>query len=168
MPTPSNYAWQKQETLKGRGAPVGTESGGWGFHTWRVSDPETLMWRTVQFTAAYAAGLAATNAIPNCPVFNRGYAPMFDHGATQDEVFMALAKYVPAISSAVGHVAVDDTVVTENHDLAILDGAGALHSGWGRPVSGSSLVWKHSDMKDMAFLFVHTLYSELMVKAGMK
>lgn len=124
------------------------------------------MWRTVQFSEAYAAGLVATNAVPNCPVFNRGYAPMFDRGASQDEVFMALAKYVPAISSAVGHVAVDDTVVTENHDLAILDGAGALHSGWGRPVSGSSLVWKHSDMKDMAYFYVWTLYRELVEEKG--
>lgn len=166
MPTPSNYAWQKQETLKGRGAPVGTESGGWGFHTWRVSDPETLMWRTVQFTAAYAAGLAATNAIPNCPVFNRGYAPMFDHGATQDEVFMALAKYVPAISSAVGHTRIvhSDAQVGENHNL---DEVGAYHDGWCRDVLGEGIDWRHSDMKDVAYYYVWPLYEEIVNRKGL-
>ena len=77
----SRYAWQKQETLKGSALPGGSLHGGWGFHQWRVSDPETLTWSNARFSEPYAAGLVATNAIPNCPVFNRGCSPMFNRGA---------------------------------------------------------------------------------------
>ena len=42
----------------------------------------------------------------------RNDAPMFGYGATQDEVFMALAKYVPAISSATGHTNVMEDLMS--------------------------------------------------------
>ncbi|MDD6030565.1 MAG: hypothetical protein PUE68_07075 [Kiritimatiellae bacterium] len=159
--SPSNYTWQKQETLKGRGAPIGTESGGWGFHYNPAPNPNHV-WpppMAEPYSPAEAASMLADGRILSRPVFSDADAgEMLDAGAAANDIFLALAKHVPAISSPVG----GKTVLPndENHDL----NGGAFRNGWGRDSSG----WKHSDMKDMAFYFVHKLYSQLTLKADLK
>ena len=86
---------------------------------------------------------------------------MFDHGATQDEVFMARAKYVPAISSAVGHTNVVEDLV-DNSNL----NSPSCHCAWGRNIPLNGLFWYHSDMKDMAYFYVWPLYQQLVNEKG--
>ena len=96
---------------------------------------------------------------PNDPVFNRGYVPMFSRNATRDEVFMTLAKCVPAISSPVGGVGTYAELI-ENHDL----NDEFYKNDWGRPVVNGETPWKHSDMKDIAYYHVYKFYKQIVEK----
>ena len=162
----ANYSWQKQETLKGSSLPGGTLYGGWGFHSWSGDlNPDDYTLTTVRYTPEEAASMVAGATVTNTPVFNRGYAPMLSRDASQEEVFMALAKYVPAVSSAVGGRMVPSRNKIENHDLNADDD---YRSGWGRVPIGESIPWKHSDMKDMSYFYVYKLYEELTEKGCLK
>ena len=149
----ANYCWQKQETLKGSRAPAGTDFGGWGFH---------LMLGEVFYSALTAADAVANGSVTNYPVFDRGFTPMFDRSASLDEVFMALAKYVPAVSSPVG----GNAVLGRNRDFDL--NSDNYRNGWGRPAVKNQTPWLHSDMKDMAFFYVYKLYEQLVQKGNLK
>ncbi len=174
--SPAYYCWQKQETRKGSYSIAGTPYGGWGFHSWVVNEGEVLyspgippidMSRVKHFTVEDTEDMVALGTIPDTPVFNRGYAPMFNRNATQDEVFMTLAKCVPAISSPVGGTNINVDVILENIDMNLDDIKGVQRPNlWGRRPTKSS--WLHSDMKDMAFYYVYKLYEQLIQKGNLK
>lgn len=88
-----------------------------------------------------------------------------NHDAPEKDVFLALAKHVPALSSPVGGNAVSFGNRIENHDLNFGD---IYRNGWGRshPVFEDS--WLHSDMKDMAYFYVYKLYEQLVQKGNLK
>ena len=146
-------ASQKQETSKGSRSLAGTAYGGWGFHSWRIAGFDYT------YSATEANAMVADGSVMNNPVFNRGYEPMFATNATPDEVMYALAKYVPAVSSAVG----GRQVLSDDGDAADLNDV-RFRSGWPTDSHGSS--WKHSDMKDVAYFFVRSLYHELVNEKG--
>ena len=105
---------------------------------------------------------------PNDPVFNRGYVPMFSRNATQDDIWFALAEYVPAVSSPVGGNSIGNDV-TENIDMNDDSNNGVLRpNGWGRSHKVYLDKWFHSDMKDMAYFYVYPLYDELKTKGNLK
>jgi len=107
--------------------------------------------------------------ITNNPVFNRGYEPMLGIGATQDEVFYALGKYVPAVSSPVGGNAVWNTPgKSVNMNLDSDNGGVPRPNNWGRPPQKGAQPWLHSDMKDMAFFYVYKLYEQIIQKGNLK
>lgn len=89
-----------------------------------------------------------SGSITNNPVFDRGYEPMLSGGASEQEVFMSLAKYVPALSSPVG----GNAVLGRNRDFDL--NSDDFRNGWGRNHSVFEDSWLHSDMKDMAFFYV--------------
>ena len=153
----ANYAWQKQETSKGSRSLAGTAYGGWGFHTWRIAGFDYT------YSSTEANAMVADGSVTNNPVFNRGYEPMLATNATPDEVMCALAKYVPAVSSAVGGLALRDDLVTSID----LNGT-SFRNGWGRNHSTFGNAWFHSDMKDMAYFYVYKLYDEIVEKGGFK
>ena len=164
-----NYCWQKQETLKGGNCIAGTPYGGWGFHEWVHGQAHDGSPTFMHYSSAEAAGLVADGSVTNTPVFNRGYAPMLDRNASQDEVFMALAKCVPAVSSPVGGKAVGRNV-NENIDMNLdrdEDGVPRPNS-WGRPAVKNQTPWLHSDMKDVAYFYVYKLYEQLIEKGNLK
>ena len=108
--------------------------------------------------------MVADGSVTNNPVFNRGYEPMLATSATPDEVMCALAKYVPAVSSAVGGRSVFSDEMSENNNLT----GGKYRNGWGRASENGALLWKHSDMKDMAYYYVYKLYEEIIQKGALK
>ena len=161
----ANYSWQKQETMKGCGGLAGTDSGGWGFHL-LFDDPPTPF-----YSAEDAARMVADQSITNHPVFNRGFAPMLDRAATQNEVYSALAECVPAISSPVGGTRITFARVSKNTNIDMNDDSSTgvkRVNGWGRPFVNGQRPWKHSDMKDMAYFYVFRLYDDLVLKGGLK
>ena len=85
-----------------------------------------------------------------------------EEGARTDDVFLALAKHIPAVSSPVGEAEVVTDGISENHDLNEL----VYRNGWGRNhiIFGTS--WLHSDMKDMSYWYVYKLYTELVMEKG--
>ena len=158
------YAWQKQETLKGAQVVSGTAYGGWGFHCFSENDPASPLHGRPVYSESAARQAVLNGSITNAPVFNRGFSPMFDRNAPQDDVFMALAKYVPAVSSAVGGRAVVSEGVSENHNLNGL----VYRNGWGRSSESDVAPWKHSDMKDIAYWHVSKLYLQLVEKGCLR
>ena len=155
-----NYCWQKQETLKGMKIVAGTAYGGWGFHRWRIAGFD------YQYTSIEAANMVVDGSITNNPVFDRGYAPMLSGGASEQEVFTALAKYIPALSSPVGGNTIGKLV--NNIDMNDSDDGVPRPNGWGRPAVKNQTPWLHSDMKDMAFFYVYKLYEQLIQKGNLK
>lgn len=88
---------------------------------------------------------------------------MDNRNATQDDIWFALAEYVPAISSPVGGNSTDPAQL-ENHDL----NDAFYRDGWGRSHKTYLDKWFHSDMKDMAYFYVYPLYDELKTKGNLK
>ena len=165
------YAWQKQETHKGRNEfdPAGTSWAGWGFakHEEQVSaDPPTYT-MVRDYSVAAANATAATNplAFAEAPVFRKNPPGMFTNSipaALRNEL---LAKGIPALSPAAGKTEMDslgDNNFNMNTDFRPEGGA------WGRNHEDYETRWLHSDMKDMAYFYTHRLFDKLveMIEEG--
>lgn len=134
------------------------------------------MVRTLAKSVAYQFGVCggetdakyADGSITNNPVFNRGFDPMFDRDMSQDDRWLALAKYVPAVSHPVGGNAI--AAIRENIDMNLDSDRGGITrpNGWGRSPVRNQTPWLHSDMKDMAFFYVYKLYEQLIQKGNLK
>ena len=89
---------------------------------------------------------------------------MFDPDASLDDQWLALGKYVPAVSSPVGGRAIN-TIVRENVDMNVDTSEGVPRPNeWGRASSD----WQHSDMKDMGYFYVYKLYEQIIQKGHLK
>ena len=113
------------------------------------------------YTATQANAMVANGSITNSPVFSYGGTPLNNRNASQDDIWLSLAKYVPAISSPIGGMA---ALGLEDHNL----NGTSYRDGWGRQDNVYNQNWLHSDMKDMAFFYVYPLYNELVQKGMMK
>ena len=159
-----NHCWQKQEVLKGMATVAGTLSGGWGFNVWQEYDAQLQEWKGVRYSPEGVAAAIANSSITNRPAFDvSDAAELMNPNATEDDVFLALAKHVPALSHPVGGIRVTLGNRIENHDL---NSVGTYRNGWGRSHPIYEDAWLHSDMKDMAYFYVCKLYEQL-VKKGM-
>ena len=133
-----------------------------------TSDVDDLSeWVTVRYSPQGAAAAVADGSIVNRPAFDVDDADeMLDRNATEDDVFLALAKHVPAVSGAMGGTNVVLGARIENHDL---NSKNEYRNGWGR---NDEFVykqkWLHSDMKDMAYFYVFKLYDQLTQKGVLK
>ena len=153
--------WQKQETHKGVEPIAGNLRGGWGFYWWMESSGGEDY--PVYYSAATTSVMVANGSITNNPVFYYPGTQMDNRNATQDNIWFALAEYVPAVSSPVGGNSTAPAQV-ENHDL----NGNPYRSGWGRNDDIYLENWFHSDMKDMAYFYVYPLYDELKTKGSLK
>ena len=71
------------------------------------------------------------------------------------------------LSSPVGGTNINVDVILENIDMNLDDIKGVQRPNlWGRNPTKSA--WLHSDMKDMAFFYVHELYKQLVQKGNLK
>ena len=155
----ASYCWQKQETHKGRDIVAGTTSGGWGFFSW-----DDISAGPVHYSAVEANRMVADAVIPDHPVFATYGTEMRNRNATDKDIDMALAKYVPALSSPMG----GNPVFEEESSRFDLNSS-LFRSSWGRVAENDgSIPWKHSDMKDMAYLFVYRLFKDLVLKGKLK
>ncbi len=156
------HSWQKQETRKGVDPVAGTLRGGWGFYYWYEMVGEAQC--AEYYSISEANDLVSSGSITNTPVFSYSGTQMHNPNATQDDIWYALAKHIPAISSPVGGVSVG-TVVSGNYDL---NSSGYRSNDWGRNHRFHGDKWLHSDMKDMAFFYVYKLYNDLTMKGALK
>lgn len=168
--TAESHAWQKQEVLKGMATAAGTSAGGWGFNVWSERDDAFGEDRLVRYSPAGAQAALANGTVTSKPVFDvAGASELMDSDASEDDVFLALAKHVPALSSPIGAIPLP-RVGDQNVDMNLAAEGGGIPrpNGWGRnhPTLGAS--WFHSDMKDMAYFYVYKLYEEIVLKGGLK
>ena len=151
--------------------PGGTAYGGWRFHEWESGlNPDNYEMTNAHYSVSQASAMVADGSITNNPVFNRGFTPMFDHDMSQDDQWLALAKYVPAVSHPVGGMKLwstpgkDIDMNSANPDIGV-----PRPNGWGRKAEkDGSQPWKHSDMKDIAYFYVYKLYEQLITKGNLK
>lgn len=160
--TAEEGCWQKQETHKGIEPIAGTLLGGWGFYCW----DEGVGGESVQryYTTAQANATVADGSITNSPVFSYGGTPMNNRNASWDDIWLSLAKYVPAISSPLGG---SEALNRNNVNLNDIGDVGRPN-GWGRSHNVYEQNWLHSDMKDMAYFYVHKLYEQLVIRGSMQ
>lgn len=148
---------------------AGTLSGGWGFNVWSEYDHILGEWRSVRYSPEGAAAAVASGSITNRPAFaTGGAAEMRDPDATEDDVFLALAKHVPALSSPIGGTNITFLVNNVNMNSNVERSGVPRPNGWGRPAVEGECPWQHSDMKDMAYFYVHKLYEQLIQKGKLK
>ena len=114
-------------------------------------------------SATEANAMVASGAVTNRPVFSCSGTPLTNRNASQDDVWLSLAKYVPAISSPIGGCA-----AFGNPDRAADLNSSSYRNGWGRTSSVYGASWLHSDMKDMSYYHVYPLYDEIVQKGGLK
>ncbi len=107
--------------------------------------------------------MVSDGSITNNPVFYCPGTQMDNPNASQDDIWFALAEYVPAVSSPVGGRSTP-TAQLENHDL----NSAVYRDDWGRTHRTYLENWLHSDMKDMAFFYVYPLFKELKEKGDLK
>ena len=95
---------------------------------------------------------------------------MFDHDMSQNDQWLALAKYVTAVSHPVGGNPVPEGLILENVNMNLNadDGGVPRPNQWGRPAVKNQTPWLHSDMKDIAFFYVYKLYEQLIRKGNLK
>lgn len=168
-PNFENHCWQKQEVLKGMATAAGTLSGGWGFNVWSEYDSETLSWISVRYSPVGAKLAVENGSITNRPAFDTSdAAEMMNANATEDDVFLALAKHVPALSSPVGGTNVTAECIALNVDLSDERKGVSRPNRWGRNHVNYGTAWLHSDMKDMAHFYVYKLYEQLVQKGNLK
>jgi hypothetical protein len=103
-----------------------------------------------------ANGSIVTNA-----VFERSVAAMFKPTNTASEMYNAIAYNVPAVSHASGLVNVFQEGSSNN-----LDSEDYRDGGWGRSDAAYGNQWLHSDIKDMAYRYVYSLFDEIVFKEG--
>ena len=98
------------------------------------------------------------------PVFSYGGTPLNNRNASQDDIRLSLAKYVPAVSSPVG---VSAALNRNNVNLNDVSDVGRPNE-WGRDHNVYEESWLHSDMKDMAYFYVYKLYEQLVTRGDMQ
>ena len=158
--------WQKQETHKGVEPIAGNLKGGWGFYWWMESSGDDEC--PVFYSAATTSVMVANGSITNNPVFYYLGTQMDNRNASQDDIWFALAEYVPAVSSPVGgnriwSEAGKDVNLNDNSSQGV-----PRPNGWGRAHNVFGASWFHSDMKDMAFFYVYKLYEQLVTKGSLQ
>ena len=159
--TAEAHCWQKQETHKGVEPIAGTLCGGWGFYIWEEEvDGQYRLEKHSYLSASY---MVADGTITNNPVFYYPGTQMDNQNASQDDIWLALAKYVPAISSPIGGTDVVSRKIP-CYDL----NESKYRNGWGRNDNVYQQKWFHSDMKDMAYFYVYLFYDELTTKGLLK
>ena len=157
------YAWQKQETHKGRGAldPAGTSWSGWGFRQIEVENGGgDAQYRS--YTVNEAANLAQTpGALATNTVFDLTPASMNNPDMDAVTLNAHLAEGIPALSPAAGKTAIFDESRAFNMNTVFKPDDGA----WGRNHEDYGTRWLHGDVKDMAYFYTHKLFYKL-VKEG--
>ena len=152
-------------------ALAGTMSGGWGFGiNTRIDENDPYgpveWWK---YSPEQAAAKVADGSITNNPVFNTVDAlELLNSNATDGDVWLALAKHVPAVSSPVGGNKVldssDDFDIDMNQERFV-----PRPNAWGRPEGNVyDQNWLHSDIKNMAYYYVFNLFGQLVTKGELK
>ncbi|MBW7907964.1 MAG: hypothetical protein H3C50_03460 [Kiritimatiellae bacterium] len=146
------YAWQKQEMFKGRtvlGVPVlgGTDWAGWGF--------------SGEYTISEANAATPDNLRTNA-VFRQEPSSMFSSNITAQTVNDIIAQGVPALSYAAGLNAVNLL------NFFNYNAENNKPNGWGRNDPTYGTRWKHSDLKNMAYLYTYDFFKQVVSQGDLE
>jgi len=157
------YSWHKQESYKGRAANVSlawaaTDWSGWGFRTkWILQGDHQV---EVNLYSPTEANAKDPNELKSDTVFPLLPTSMNSSSISRTTLDEHLAKGIPALSNAAGRVAVSLNGINDENM------ANLKNNGWGRTSGTLSNRWLHSDLKDMAYFYVESLFSDIFVEKG--
>ena len=149
----ARYAWHKQEVFKGVNNPIGTNGGGWSFHC-----------RERGFKV-YPTGVDAENAtveqLRTRPVFSTREAPFLSSASQylKQDYFTLLALHMPALTPSMGRPDKDLLLGALKKNCIDMK-SDEIHS-WGRKHFLYEYRWLHSDIKNMAYFYTHSVFSHL-------
>ena len=154
------YCWHKQELWKGRKSLVAfmgpSDWSGWGF---KRNIPLINAWSAAEANAVTDPHVFATNT-----VFDPTPASITNASATRLETDMHLALGIPALSPATGRTQFVSSVVS-SHDLNSPEYKKHI---WPRPDDGGlGGRFLHSDIKDVAYLFVYPVFNNIVQLGGL-
>jgi hypothetical protein len=158
------YAWHKQEIYKGRGgegeleAIFGTDMAGWGFEKKKVGD------YLYPFYSASQANAEDPQTFTTMPVFRWNPQVMFANTISQTNKNMLLSKAIPALSIPAGDRTLTSIALEKNIDMNIM----GRPNGWGRTHDTYGTRWLHSDLKNVAYFYVHPLFTKFVEKGELK
>lgn len=166
IPDTAEFPWGCQEKLKGR-MPVeflGSTVGGWGFNqevldgygTWNGEPPE---WEGISPATAHNT---PPSQLVTKPFFKKSPAELFSTNSTtaqnfaQQHYYDLLARVIPARTFGIGAnpIGSDVTGFEESTDMQ------SLKTGW-TTSRGTDTRWRHSDCRDMAYVYTHRLFEEI-------
>ena len=151
------YSWHKQELYKGRKSLLGfigtTEWSGWGF---KENALGFKVWSAADANAVVDVSVFATNT-----VFNPFPASITNAVATRLETDYHLAQGIPALSPPTGRTDL------RSFDIQSFDmnTAEFMANTWPRTSGDLGNRFLHSDVKDVAYFFVHPVFRKI-VEAG--
>ena len=154
------YAWHKQEIWKGRKSLLGfmgtTEWSGWGF---KENALGIRVWSAEDANAVMDSSVFVTNT-----VFNPYPISITNAVATRLETDFHLAQGIPALSPPTGRTKFRDELMPS------FDMGSYRSENWptGNRDPELQFRWLHSDVKNMAFFFTHTLFEKIVEVGGLK
>ena len=162
--THSRYAWHKQETHKGRELPVGTNQMGWGFHK---------NWAGLPYYSPSQANMAASGRLLRRPVFRLDPSLILSTNAQPVSVCNAILAFgIPAISRPAGTTSFGTLRGVYNFDMAAQGRKADATGQWVWPRDANTSVlgnrWLHSDVKNVAYLYTHLVFNDIVEQGGLK
>ena len=158
----ARYSWQKQELWKGRAAwyaGIGTTHwSGWGFKANVVGG---RVW-----TAASARAISDPMTFATNTVFNPFPSSITNSALTDAEINAHLTQGVPALSRALGNIAISADLV-ESMDLNADDDQ-QRPNGWPNDFGDFGRAWLHSDIKDVPYFYTYPKFDMIIKKGGLK
>ena len=172
------HSWQKQERFKGRWGQSflagwdGTSDMGWGFSTqgyygngqpplyqsvYNPIDPDNPVKVRSAPYGTNAAHVASSEQLRIDPVFNHTPPVILSENLLSSDIDEILARGVPALSGPVGAVPMINLPPSREKNLNI-DANIVNCPSWPRRLEPTWNGWLHSDVKDIAFPFVRSVF----------
>ncbi len=172
------YAWVLEEKWKGRDLPLGsTDLMGWGFNQiYQTTDavggglPETHPWYP-----AIANSLIHNEQLLSEPLFRKPSAGQLGHllfGPTIDAADVTgirdelLALALPSLTLVTGGGLGGDIQRDRRFSLFVNMNDPSKKNGW-PSVRGLDTDWKHSDIKDVGFIFSKEIFKYIVENGGL-
>ncbi|MCM8825346.1 MAG: hypothetical protein NC937_04270, partial [Candidatus Omnitrophica bacterium] len=172
-----DYAWSGQEKLKGRltfGIVAGSNWCGWEFNKfdygqWINTPDLPPIWLRMPPSEAK---LIPPQQLVTKPFFLKSPSELFDTDAgkakkfAKEKRFELLAKAIPARTFGIGGNKIDNI---DNNETEIKDSFDmmTMKTGW-YSNKKSKIPWKHSDFKNVAYLYTYIVFNNFVTLGGLK
>jgi len=173
VPSPS-YIWGSQEKLKGIMTEstdwfVGSAVCGWGInenYNYAITNQGQVVWFKMEPQDAF--DIPVTNLIAK-PFFLKSYPDLFNANSATAQAYASankkalLAQAIPARTFAVGRNDTGGDTVIFNINMNTED----YQDGW--PNSrGDNLSWRHSDIKNVSYLYNYEVYNYIVTEGDLQ
>jgi hypothetical protein len=165
------YSWSLQEKLKGRMIVegwTGSTYGGWGFN---LNDYASGQWKDMPISAS-RANLLTDEQLRQKPFFKMRTAdinlldPVSGSQFALDNRDRLLAEAIPARTGAAGRNAIKKANMNSDMQANFIKSNNGIDL-WPRR-NDEKPYWLHSDMKEVSYLYIYSLFDDFIFKGGLK